>query len=146
MKRFLFWIFNVWPPFLGAGITVRNVSPDLLSMETRLKARPWTRTLHNAQFGGSIFAMTDPIYAAILSVALGRRYAVWDQTASIRFLKPGRQGLVARFAVTHEEVTALRTEMEQARRTVWSRTVDVVDAQGTVVATVEKNIHIRRLG
>jgi acyl-coenzyme A thioesterase PaaI-like protein len=145
MKWMLFWFFNIWPPFLGAGITVRNIASDLLSMETRLKSRPWTSTLLKAQFGGSIFAMTDPIYAAILSVALGKKYAVWDVSAKVSFMKPGRSFLTARFAVSKDEISSLLNELEGKNKIIWSRTIEVLDSNDVVVASVEKSIYIRKL-
>lgn len=144
-KWLLFWLFNIWPPFLGAGITVRNISSDLLSMETRLKSRPWTSTLLKAQFGGSIFAMTDPIYAAILSIALGKKYAVWDVSAKVSFIKPGRTSLTAKFAISKEDIASILSELEGKNKIVWSRTIEVMDANHVIVASVEKSIYIRKL-
>jgi hypothetical protein len=36
------------------------------------------------QFGGSLFALTDPFYMIMLATNLGPEYVVWDKAASIR--------------------------------------------------------------
>src|SRR5207248_567645 len=90
MKRVLLYLWNFWPPFWGAGIKIDVISPDYKYVRTRLKRRPWTKNIVSTQFGGSIYAMTDPIYMVMLLMLLGRDYIVWDKAANIRFRKPGR--------------------------------------------------------
>ncbi len=143
MKKFLFYLFNFWPPFLGAGITVTQISDDLLSMRVRLKKRFWTSTLLKAQFGGSIFAMTDPIYAAILTTHLGKEYVVWDHSASIEFLKPGRSELFSDFKLEKQEIDKLKIQLVSERKMIWQKTIQVFDIKNELIAVVTKKIHIR---
>ncbi|WP_348240556.1 DUF4442 domain-containing protein, partial [Salmonella enterica] len=64
------------------------------------------------QFGGSIYAMTDPFYMLMLMNNLGPDYIVWDKAASIRFRKPGRTDLFATFEITDAELNNVRLRLE----------------------------------
>jgi len=57
---------NAWPPFWGAGIKIETLSPDFRFCRVTLKSRWWNKNANRTQFGGSMFAMTDPIYPLML--------------------------------------------------------------------------------
>ena len=67
-------------------------------MEVRVKIPlNWkTRNGVGTIFGGSLYAAVDPIYMTMLIKLLGPDYLVWDKSAAIRFLKPGRGTAVRR--------------------------------------------------
>lgn len=69
---------------------------------------------------------------------------MWDKAATIRFKRPGRETLYATFKLTEEEINARKAELEEKNSTDRLYTVDLVDANGTVHATIEKTIYIRR--
>jgi hypothetical protein len=75
---------------------------------------------------------------------LGPDYLVWDKSASIRFRRPGRTTLHARFSLDDAELDAIRAALADAPAIDRIYTIDLVDAGGVVHATVEKTIHIRR--
>jgi len=88
------WI-NLWPPFLGAGIRVKHIAPDMMSVDVEMKLRWWNANYVGTHFGGSLFAMTDAFYRLMPMANLGpqtwgRDYMVWDKAASIRYRKPGK--------------------------------------------------------
>jgi hypothetical protein len=58
MRRLL----NLWPPFRGAGIRVREIAPDFRSATVELRMRLFNRNYVGTHFGGSLFAMTDPFF------------------------------------------------------------------------------------
>jgi len=91
---------HLWPPFLGAGIRLRRMSEDFREAEVELRLGRLNRNAVGTQFGGSLFAMTDPFYAIMLMRNLGREYLVWDKAASIEYLAPGRGTVRARFSAT----------------------------------------------
>ena len=97
-------------------------------------------------FGGSMYAAVDPVYMLMLIKNLGPDYVVWDRSACIDFKKPGRTALFARFRIDGAEFDAIRRELEQVRHVDRVYHVDLVDAQGTVHASVEKVVYIRRKG
>jgi hypothetical protein len=144
MRRFFYYLWNFWPPFVGAGITVNYVSDDLLYAKMRLKRRPWTKNLVGVHFGGSIFAMTDPMYMALLINKLGPDYIVWDKSSFIRYRKPGRTDLWAEFRITLDDIEEIKSRLQSCDKIDWQRDVLVKDDLGETVAEVRKVIHVRR--
>jgi hypothetical protein len=88
---------SYWPPFFGAGIRIREISDDFTYVRVEMKLRFWNRNYVGTHFGGSLYSMVDPFYMLMLIENLGRDYIVWDKSASIRFLKPGRGRVSAEF-------------------------------------------------
>lgn len=41
--RMLRWMLNLYPPYLGAGIRVQHISPDLRSVKVAMKLTRWNR-------------------------------------------------------------------------------------------------------
>lgn len=143
MKRWLLYLWNFWPTYWGAGIKIDSISKDFKYARTKLKWRPWTRNIVGTQFGGSIYAMVDPIYMVMLLVLLGRSYIVWDKAANIRFRKPGRSTLIAEFTVTDEDVRHIKEQLTKMDKYDWQKTVLVKDKAGEVIAEIHKVIHVR---
>jgi hypothetical protein len=75
---------------------------------------------------------------------LGPGYIVWDKFATIRFRKPGRGTLYARFLLDDEEIATIRRLTETAPSIERVYNVDLTDAEGVVHASVEKTIYIRK--
>jgi acyl-coenzyme A thioesterase PaaI-like protein len=143
MKRYLFYLWNLWPPFLFSGIKIDYVSKDFMTVRMRLKKRFWNRNLVGTQYGGSIYSMTDPIYMAMLLDHLQYQYIVWDKSAHIRFRRPGRTDLLAEFKLTAQDILDIKTRLKTEEKFDWERQIHVVDTAGQVVAEVTKVIHIR---
>jgi acyl-coenzyme A thioesterase PaaI-like protein len=137
------WI-NFWPPFLGAGIRVLRIAPDMKAVDVEMKLRWWNANYVGTQFGGSLFAMTDPFFMLMLMANLGRDYVVWDKAASIRYRKPGRGTVRAEFRVTDAQLDDIREKLKTLPKYEPVFTLEVKDEQGVVIAEVEKRLHIRR--
>jgi len=75
---------------------------------------------------------------------LGPEFVVWDKAASIQFKKPGRETLRARFTVGDDELAAIRSALESQRSVDRTYVIELMDTSGTICATVEKIIYIRR--
>lgn len=144
IRKRLLWAMNWWPPLLGAGIRVRRMTDDLREIDVEMKLRFWNANYVGTHFGGSLFTMTDPFYMLMLVENLGREYIVWDKTATIRFRKPGRGTVRAEFRLTHDRIGEIRSALESAEKYEPVFRIEVKDAQGDVVAEVEKVIHVRR--
>lgn len=142
-KRFHAAIFALYPPFLGAGIRVKNVSPDMRSLDVHLLELPWTRNIHGTQFGGSIYAMTDAFYAYMLQVSLGNAYVAWDKAAHIRFRRPGHGTLKAEFRLQNDDIARVRRDVDAHGKTDATFVVHVRDARGNVVAEIEKHVTVK---
>lgn len=135
---------NLWPPFVGAGIHVTKLAPDFRSATVRLRHGLLNRNYFGVHYGGSLFSMTDPFYALLLLHNLPRGYFVVDKASSIEFRIPGRGDVFAHFTLTEAQIAEViaNTEAGQKYEPTW--TVDIVDADQQVVATVAKTLYIRR--
>jgi len=142
-RRFQFLV-NLYPPLLGAGVRVTRIAEDFHLIEVEMRMWPWNRNYVGTHFGGSLFSMADPFFMVMLIELLGRDYTVWDKAGSIRFRKPGRGTVHAHFAIPPERVAEIRTAADRDGRVEPTFRVDIVDAQGEVVAEVEKLISVRR--
>lgn len=137
-------LMNLWPPFRGAGIRVTHIGPDWREVRVELRQRLLNRNYVGVHFGGSIFSMTDPFHMLMMMHNLGRDFIVWDKAGSVRFLKPGRGTLQARFLLTQQMVDEARTAAVEGARHEPTYSVEVTNREGEVVARVEKTLHIRR--
>lgn len=137
-------VLNLWPPFLFTGIHVAHIGDDYRSARVELRMRPWNRNYVGTHFGGSLFAMTDPFWMLLVMHAIGDGYIVWDKAGAIEFEKPGRGLVHAEFRLEEsvlEELRAATAEGDKVLR--WFET-PVRDASGDVVATVRKQLYLRR--
>jgi hypothetical protein len=69
---------------------------------------------------------------------------VWDKAASIEFLAPGRSRMRATFVLTDDDLQRIVRMTEGGEKHLHLFNVDVVDAEGLVVAKVEKIVYVRR--
>jgi hypothetical protein len=140
------WLFNLIPAYRGTGARVVYLADDVKEIRIRLPLSLRTRNYVGTIFGGSMYGAVDPVYMLMLILNLGRDYVVWDKSASIRFRRPGRGTLHATFRLDDAELDAIRDALAVpgARSVDRTYTVELVDADGTVHAVVEKVIHVRR--
>jgi acyl-coenzyme A thioesterase PaaI-like protein len=75
---------------------------------------------------------------------VGDDYVVWDKSASIRFVKPGRGRVRARFEVDEERLASIRAQVDRDGRSEPEFEVEVTDDAGDVIARVHKVLHVRR--
>lgn len=142
-RRWLIRLMNVFPPYLGAGIRVRP-NADLTAFDVRMKLRWWNRNYVGTHFGGSLYSLCDPFFMLILFEALGRDYIVWDKAATIRFRRPGRGTVHARFEIGPERVAEIRAAADRDGKVEPTFTAEVKDDEGQVIAEVEKVLYVRR--
>jgi acyl-coenzyme A thioesterase PaaI-like protein len=147
------WLRHIgwWPPLFGTGIKVTRLDKDMRAIDVEMPLRPWNRNYMGVQFGGSLFAMTDPFYMIMVATNLGKDYVVWDKAASIRYKKPGMGRVRAEFRLTEERLAEIRAALEVQGRYDARFVVEVKDDGGGVVAEVErviycakKNVHEER--
>jgi hypothetical protein len=136
------WI-NLWPPFLGMGIRIRHIAPDMKAVDVEMKLRFWNANYVGTHFGGSLFAMTDPFYMLMLMANLGQDYTVWDKAATIRYKKPGRGTVRAEFRLSDSEIDDIRDKLKTLPKYEPVFTVQVKDEADVLIAEVQKVLHIR---
>jgi acyl-coenzyme A thioesterase PaaI-like protein len=137
-------VMSVYPPFLGAGIRVTRVAEDLTCIEVEMPLNRLNQNFVGTQFGGSLYAMCDPFFMMIAYLKLGPDYVVWDKSASIRFVRPGRGRVRARFEIPPERLQAIRADADANGRTTPEFDAEVLDDAGEVVARVHKVLSVRR--
>jgi hypothetical protein len=139
-------LMNLWPPFLGAGIRVRRLTPDWTEIDVEMKLRWWNRNYVGTHYGGTLYSMADPFFMVMLIQNLGKDYIVWDKSASIRFKKPGRGTVSASFRLSEEQIREIKQALNSPEKEKIERvfTVEVKDESGLVIAQIEKLLHIRR--
>jgi acyl-coenzyme A thioesterase PaaI-like protein len=136
-------LMNLWPPFLCNGIRVLSISDDYREAHVALRLRPWNRNYVKSQFGGNLFAMTDPFWMLLVMHQLGGDYYVWDKAGAIDFVAPGREDVYARFRLEPAVVEELRAAAAGGEKVLrWFET-DVATASGEVVARVRKQVYVR---
>jgi acyl-coenzyme A thioesterase PaaI-like protein len=138
-------VFNVWPCYWGTGGRVTFLSRDWREAVVRLTLNWRTRNYVGTIFGGSLYGAIDPIYMLLLINILGPGYVVWDKAACIRFKKPGRGRLEARFRVSEDEIAAIRELAAREKSVDRVYTVELKDRDGVVCASIEKTVYIRRV-
>ena len=143
-SRRLRWLFNLLPAYRGTGGRVTYIASDFREVRVKLPLSWRTRNYVGTIYGGSLYGAVDGVYMVMLIRILGPDYIVWDRAATIRFRKPGRSTLFARFLVTDEEIATIHRLALEAPSIDRVYTIDLVDAEGTVHATVEKTIYIKK--
>jgi len=137
------WI-NLWPPFLGAGIRIKHIAPDMKAIDVEMKLHFWNANYVGTHFGVSLFAMTDAFYMLMLMANLGRDYIVWDKAATIRYRKPGRGTVWAEFRLFDSQIEEIREKLKTLPKYEPVFSVEVKDELGIVIAEVEKVLHVRK--
>jgi hypothetical protein len=136
------WI-NLWPPFLGAGIRIKSIAPDMKAVDVEMKLHFWNANYVGTHFGGSLFAMTDAFYMLMVMANLGPDYVVWDKAATIRYKKPGRGTVRAEFRLSDNQIEDIREKLKTLPKYESVFTVEVKDGAGVVIAEVEKLLYVR---
>ena len=143
-SRLLRWKFTFFPALRGTGARVTYISEDYREVRVKLPLNWRTRNYVGTIYGGSLYGAVDPFYMVMLIRNLGPDYVVWDKAATIRFLKPGRSTLYARFALDEAELDAIKSALVNQRSVDRSYSIDLTDVAGAVYASVEKVIYIAR--
>jgi acyl-coenzyme A thioesterase PaaI-like protein len=137
-------IMNIWPPMFFAGIRVTQISKDFKFAHVQLTLRPWNKNAVGSHFGGSLFAMTDPFYMLMILSNLGKDYVVWDKSADIDFIKPGKGKVTAEFQLTQSLIDEIINKTANGDKYLPEIPVYVKDQQGQIVAKLNRTLYIRR--
>jgi len=138
------WVFNLIPAYWVTGARVTYVAADFREVRVKLPLSWRTRNYVGTIFGGSLYGAVDPVYMIMLIKILGPEYTVWDKAATIRFRRPGRSTLYAKFVLDAEEIRTIRDLAERHPSIDRVYRVDLADAEGTVHASVDKTVYIRK--
>ncbi len=137
------WLLNVWPVFLCCGIRVTHIAPDWTAATVRLRLHFWNQNYVRTQFGGNLFAMTDPMWMLMVIHRLGKDYYVWDKSASIEFVSPAKEDVYAHFDLPESVLDELRAAAADGSKVLRWFDVEVKTGSGSVVARVRKQLYVR---
>ncbi|MBE1160062.1 DUF4442 domain-containing protein [Dyella acidiphila] len=136
-------LLNLWPPFLCNSIRVLSLDEAYTEARVVLRLRPWNRNYVRAQFGGNLFAMTDPFWMLLILQHLGKDHYVWDKAGAIDFVAPGRADVYAHFQLTPQVLDELRAAAAVGEKVLRWFEVEIRTAAGELVAVVRKQIYVR---
>jgi hypothetical protein len=137
-------LIRFWPPFFGSGIQVHYFNEDLSIIDVKMVLRFWNKNYVGTQFGGSLYAMTDPFYMLMIMHALGRDYIVWDKSASIRYKKPAKSYVYARCELSQVQLDAIKEGLQHQDKVEPEFLIKVRDETGDVVTEIIKTLHISK--
>lgn len=136
-------VMNFYPPLVGAGIRATTLSKDFRYAKIVMPLKWYNRNYVGSHFGGSLYSMTDPWYMLMLLNILGDDFVVWDKGASIQYVSPGRQCVMAEFQVEDDLVNSLLV-MDPEEKRIFDLPVSVTDKAGNLVAQVTKTLYVKR--
>ena len=135
---------NFYPPYLGAGVKVTYISDDYRELHVQMKLKRFTKNIVGTHFGGSLYAMIDPHFMLMLIQILGNGFIVWDQAATIQFIKASKLPVSAKFNISQEQLDAIYQQTEGGQKYLPEFSVDIIDSAGTLVAQAKKTLYIRQ--
>jgi acyl-coenzyme A thioesterase PaaI-like protein len=143
-QKFLDHLINWYGPFLGAGVKLEKLSKDFRYAKVSMGLTFYNKNYMGTQFGGSLYAMTDPWYMLMLIKNLGKGYIVWDKAATVNFRKPGKGKVSAEFVLTQEKIDEIKKIVDENVKTDAKFLVEIRDESGKLIADVEKVIYVRK--
>lgn len=142
--RKLFRKFKRWLPYRGAGIRVRYIADDWSEIRVSMRLTRFNENLVGTHFGGNLYSMVDPHLMLMAMHRLGPGYMVWDQSATIVFVKPGRGTVESVMRLSEEEVEQMREATANGRPYRPEFDVQVTNEKGEIVARVKKVLYVRK--
>jgi hypothetical protein len=136
-------IINLWPPLFFNSIRVTRISDNFREVDVALNLRWYNRNNVGTQFGGNLFAMTDPWYMVMLMKNLGRDYFIWDKKASIDFISPGRSAVTATFILTQEKIAEIRAATAKGEKYLPEFVVEIFNTEQVLVARVHRTVYVK---
>jgi acyl-coenzyme A thioesterase PaaI-like protein len=136
----------LFPAYAGTGGWIEYLADDFREVRVKLPLSWRTRNYVGTIYGGSIYAAIDPFYMLMLVKNLGRDHIVWDKAANIRFKKPGRETLYAKFLLTAEELAEIKQILVNQNKVDRVYNIELVNKDGVVHAAIEKTVYIAKKG
>lgn len=123
---------------------VDHISEDWKELHVSMAMRWYNRNAVGTHFGGSLYSMIDPHLMLLLMRLLGKDYLVWDQKASIEFIKASKRTVRAEFNIPDEVIEEIKRNTQDGDRYLARFPVEIKDEDNELVAKGEKVIYIRK--
>ena len=146
-ENILKWGMRLYPPLLLQRIWVQKIGKDFKSADVKINRSLFTLNFGKAIFGGTIYSATDPFYAMLLGQILRNKnydITIWLKSASIQFLKPGRNDLYYTITLTDEIVKEAEVQLNQNGLYVKTFTIEIYTKQRALCAVAKNEIYIRK--
>ncbi|MDH2456208.1 DUF4442 domain-containing protein [Corynebacterium bovis] len=137
-------LMRIWPPYLGAGVRLREFADDGSRVVVTHRLNRVTANALGTVFGGTMLSMTDPFYVLMGMQRLGSDYRIWDTETQIAFVKPGRGRVTAVMEFPDEVVEEVRRETAGGEKYLRWFESSIVDDDGSTVARLRKQVYFRR--
>ncbi len=138
------FLLNIYPPYLGAGVSIQSIANDWKSLRVIMKLRWYNRNIVGTHFGGSLYSMVDPHLMLMLMQLLGREYYVWDKAARIEYCKPAASHVYADILITDSLLDKIKTNTQQGEKYLPEFEILVKNKLDETVAIVHKQLYTRR--
>lgn len=138
------FLLNHYSPYRGAGIEIDQLKLDDYFIRVKMPLTWRNQNIVGTHFGGSLYSMVDPFYMLILMHHLGPKYIVWDKSAAINFIAPGRGTVYADIRLDAIEVAEVRKLAENYEPVIRTYSLNIFDESGVRIAEVQKTLYIRR--
>lgn len=142
--RMFRFFMNCYPPFIGAGISILEINHNFTYVKVRMKLTWYNRNYVGTQFGGSLYAMTDPFFMLMLLRNLSKDYIVWDKAAYIDFIKPGLGEVLAEFRLDQKLVEQIKEKADCNPKYIFDLPVEIINKDNQLVAKVIKTLYVRK--
>jgi Rps23 Pro-64 3,4-dihydroxylase Tpa1-like proline 4-hydroxylase len=136
------WMMNCFPTYFGTGGRILFISSDWREIHIRLSLNLFTYNYVGVVYGGSIYSAIDPFYMLQLIHILGKAYVVWDKAATIRFLRPIKKKVYARFLIDEVLIEKIKQQIAQTQEMEITLPVEWIDKEGNVYAHIDKVLYI----
>ena len=137
-------LLNLYGPYLGAGIRVEHISGDWRRTKVSMKLKWYNRNIKKVHFGGSLYSMADPHLMLMLMQVLGKGYLVWDKSAEIDFVKPGKGTVTSVLEIKDTDIAVIKERTRRGEKYLHRFNVAVLDSRSEVVANICKVIYVRK--
>ena len=137
-------LMRFYPPYMTSGISVRHFNEDITSITVQMKMHRWNKNYVGTHFGGSLYSMCDPWYMFILIHYFGPKYIIWDKSAHINFVSPGKGTVTATFEVSEQRFREIQENIQDGQKYCPVFETQVVDAENKTVAHLSKELYIRK--
>jgi len=111
--------------------------------EVQMKLRFYNRNFVGTHFGGSLFSMTDMIYMLMLLHQIGRDHWIWDKSADIDFIKPGRGSVYAKFRLDQDHIDQIVNQTASKDKHFEPLQVEIRDSDDELIARVNRLLYVR---
>ena len=135
-------LMSLYPVYFFTGGRIKFVSADWKEVHISLSLSWYTKNYVGTIYGGSIYSAADPLYMIMLIRILGDKYVVWDKAGIVKFVRPGKGTIKARFLITEETLTQIREAVSKNNEMDIDLKTEFVNDEGKVVAEVIKTIYV----